>query len=151
LLRVLRTGIVPRNAAVRIPILIAGEAAVTTTEPGRGLYARLPDYDARPGIMEANIFVGFAFNDVPWGGMTAIVTSDGDAELARRTAQELADEIWSVRHDFVLRMETAPVREGLERAAASAERPVYVSDSGDNTTAGAPGDLTGVLQAALEL
>lgn len=151
LLRVLRTGIAPRHAAVRLPILIAGEAAVTTAEPGRSLYAQLPGYDARPGIMEANIFVGFAFNDVPWGGMTAIVTSEGDAELARRTAQELADEIWAVRHDFVLRMETASTREGLERAAASPERPVYVSDSGDNTTAGAPGDLTGVLQAAIEL
>jgi microcystin degradation protein MlrC len=151
LLRVLRAGITPRTAAVRIPILIAGEAAVTTAEPGASLYASLASYDARPGIMEANILVGFAFNDVPWGGMTAIVTSDGDADLAQACAQELASEIWQRRHDFVLRMETAGVTEGLEWAAASAEGPVFVSDSGDNTTAGAPGDLTLVLQAMLDL
>ena len=35
------------------------------------------------------------------------------------------------------------------RAAASAESPVYVSDSGDNTSAGAGGDLTTVLQACI--
>ncbi|OCW55503.1 M81 family metallopeptidase [Hoeflea olei] len=151
LLKVLRTGIRPRIAAVRIPILIAGEAAVTTTEPGASIYAGLPSYDARPGILEANVFVGFAFNDVPWGGMTAIVTSDGDADLARATAQELASEIWRRRHDFVLRMETAGVAEGLARVAAATEGPIFVSDSGDNTTAGAPGDLTGVLQAMLDL
>ena len=151
LLRVLREGLAPRTVAVRIPILIAGEAAVTTTEPGAGLYASLPDYDAREGIMEANILVGFAFNDVPWGGMTAIVTSDGDPALAERGARDLARDIWARRHDFVLRMETATVTDGLQRAAAATEGPVFVSDSGDNTTAGAPGDQTGVLQALLAL
>jgi microcystin degradation protein MlrC len=151
LLRVIRTGITPRTACVRVPILIAGEAAVTTQEPGRTLYAELPSYDARPGIMEANIFVGFAFNDSKWGGMTAYVTSDGDADLAERTAHELAMRIWNERHNFVLRMETASVEEGLARAAASTVRPVFVSDSGDNTTAGAPGDLTGVLQSLLAM
>lgn len=151
LLEVLRNGIKPRTAAVRVPILIAGEAAVTTTEPGATLYANLPSYDARPGILEANIFVGFAFNDVRWGGMTAIVTSNGDAELAKATAQELANDIWQKRHDFVLRMETASVAEGLARIGEADEGPIFISDSGDNTTAGAPGDLTGVLQAMLDL
>ena len=151
LMRVIRTGIAPRTACVRVPILIAGEAAVTTQEPGRTLYAELPSFDSRPGIMEANIFVGFAFNDCAWSGMTAYVTSDGDAELAERTAHELALRIWDERHNFVLRMETASVEEGLVRAASSAARPVFVSDSGDNTTAGAPGDLTGVLQSLLAM
>lgn len=151
LLKVLRTGITPKTVAVRVPILIAGEAAVTTTEPGAGLYARLEHYDARPGILEANIFVGFAFNDVSWGGMTAIVTSEGDAALAEATAHELAGEIWNKRNDFVLRMETASVEEGLARAAAADTGPIFISDSGDNTTAGAPGDLTGVLQSILSM
>lgn len=151
LLQILRDGVRPQTVAVRVPILIAGEAAVTTTEPGSSLYARLQSYDARPGVLEANIFVGFAFNDVPWGGMTAIVTTDGDAELAQTTAHELANEIWQKRHDFVLRMETAALADGLARIASASEGPIFVSDSGDNTTAGAPGDLTGVLQAMLDL
>lgn len=149
LLRVLRTGITPRTAAVHIPILISGEQAVTTQEPGASLYAALPGFDSREGIIEANILVGFAFNDRPWTGMTALVTSDADPQAARACACDLAQAIWDRREDFVLRMETAQPVEGLLMAAESNRKPVYVSDSGDNSTAGAPGDLTGVLQAVL--
>jgi microcystin degradation protein MlrC len=81
--------------------------------------------------------------------MTAIVTCERDGELARRHAVELAEAIWKRRKAFSLHMENAEVAEGLARAAASTSKPVYVSDSGDNSTAGAPGDLTGVLQAVL--
>ena len=151
LMTILRTGRRPKIAAVRLPIQIPGEQAVTTAMPGRELYASLPGYDARDGIIEANILVGFAWNDRPWIGMTAIVTAESDVDLARAGAIELANAIWDRRADFQLRMETAPVAEGLLRAATSAERPVFVSDSGDNTTAGAAGDLTTVLQAALDI
>ncbi|MCX5516747.1 hypothetical protein C3941_17910 [Kaistia algarum] len=151
LMNILRTGRKPKIAAVRIPIQVPGEQAVTTASPGRELYASLPGYDARDGLIEANILVGFAWNDRPWIGMTAIVTAESDLDLARSAATELAQEIWSRRKDFQLRMETASTLEGLKRAAASALTPVYVSDSGDNTTAGAAGDLTTVLQAALDI
>jgi microcystin degradation protein MlrC len=42
------------------------------------------------------------------------------------------------------------VSDGLLEAGSRNVRPFFLSDSGDNTTAGAPGDLTIVLQAALE-
>jgi microcystin degradation protein MlrC len=95
LVAVLRGGLRPRTAAVHIPILTAGEGAVTTQEPGASLYASLPAYDAREGVMEANILVGFAFNDRPWTGMTAMVTTEDDLEAAKKQAVELAQVIWS--------------------------------------------------------
>jgi microcystin degradation protein MlrC len=110
----------------------------------------LPDYDARPGLMEANILLGFAWNDRPWTATTAFAVSDGDPAVARSAALDLARAIWDERAEFKLRMETAEVADGLARAVACPEHPVYVSDSGDNTTAGAAGDLTLVLQAALD-
>lgn len=151
LVHVIRTGITPKKAVVRIPILIPGETAVTAMPPADALYGSLPDFDARPGILEANILVGFAWNDRPWTAASAIVVSEGDAELARSAAVELADRIWSQRHEFRLRMETAETADGLALAAACPERPVFVSDSGDNTTAGAAGELTHVLQSALDV
>jgi microcystin degradation protein MlrC len=77
--------------------------------------------------------------------------SETDADLAKATALDLTARIWDQRQEIQLRMETAETAEGLLRAAHCSERPIYVSDSGDNTTAGAPGDLTLVLQAALDL
>jgi microcystin degradation protein MlrC len=150
LLRVLRGKLVPRKAAVRIPMLIPGEVAVTSGGPARDLYGSLPSYDAKPGVLEANILVGFAWNDRPWTAATAFVVTEDDPKLARSEAVDLARRIWERREDFRLRMETAEVGEGLRLAATSRERPVYVSDAGDNTTAGAAGDLTLVLQTALD-
>jgi microcystin degradation protein MlrC len=151
LLRVIGNRLRPKTAAVRIPILVPGEAAMTDFPPADELYAGLAEIDARPGIMEANIFVGFAWNDLPWTGMTAIVTHETDIDVARRTAQDLAARIWQRRHEFRLRMEIAQTRVGLLAANTSRVRPVYISDAGDNTTAGAPGDLTWVLQEALNI
>jgi microcystin degradation protein MlrC len=151
LLRVLREGLKPAKAAVRIPILLPGEIAVTGQPPADVLYGSLPDYDARPGILEANILVGFAWNDRAWTAATALVVSEGDSERAKAEALDLAARIWARRADFKLRMETAEVADGLGRALGAPQHPVYVSDSGDNTTAGAAGDLTLVLQAALDL
>jgi microcystin degradation protein MlrC len=150
LLTVIKSGKPQKIAAVRLPILIPGEQAVTANEPAKTLYGSLPDLDALPGVVEANILVGFAWNDCPWVGMTAIVGSDDSIERAREVATELAEKIWAERKEFVLRMENASVEEGLARAAMSTERPLFISDSGDNTTAGAYGDLTNVLQAILD-
>jgi microcystin degradation protein MlrC len=149
LIRVLRSGIRPKKAVVRIPILVPGETAVTAMEPASTLYGSLPSYDDVPGMMEANILVGFAWNDRRWTAVSAIAVSEESAELAREQATRLAEEIWRRRAEFNLKMETAEVADGLRRAMSCAERPVFVSDSGDNTTAGAAGDLTLVLQAAI--
>ncbi|TCV97937.1 M81 family metallopeptidase [Biostraticola tofi] len=150
LLHILHSGQRPKIAAVRIPMLIPGEQSVTTASPGKELYARLPEINALPGIMDANILVGFAWNDRPWVGMTVWVTAQDDLALATRLAQQLADDIWERRRDFILRMETANIEEGLKIAAVAPQFPLFLSDSGDNTTAGAYGDLTTVLQAVLD-
>ncbi|HWJ73636.1 MAG TPA: MlrC C-terminal domain-containing protein [Kaistia sp.] len=145
----IRTGQRQHIAAIRLPVLMPGEQAVTAHSPARELFGMLPDYDARPGMVEANVLVGFAWNDRPWIGMTAIAQSRQSLEQAVEVATEIANKIWAARKDFQLRMEHAEVAEGLARAAASTERPLFISDSGDNTTAGAPGDLTTVLQEVL--
>lgn len=151
LIRVIRKGLKPKKVAISLPILIPGETAVTSESPARELYGSLPEYDAVPGMMEANILVGFAWNDRPWTKCTAFAVSEESAELALEQATRLAQSIWDEHEQFILRMHTAEVAEGLELALKSPQRPVYVSDSGDNTTAGAAGELTSVLQAALDL
>lgn len=151
LIHVIRNGLKPKKVAVSLPILVPGETAVTSASPARELYGSLPSFDAVPGMMEANILVGFAWNDRPWTKVTAFAVAEDDVEVAKAQAIKLAQSIWDAHEQFILRMETAEVREGLERALNSPQRPVYVSDSGDNTTAGAAGELTLVLQAALDL
>lgn len=149
LLEVIQQGIKPYSAYVYIPILIAGEQAVTSQEPARSLYASLKQYDAIPGMLDMLLMVGFAWNDRPWSGMGVVATHQSDPAVAARAAGELAGRIWERRKEFTLSMETASIQEGVQRALAATERPVYLSDSGDNTTAGATGDSTLVLKELL--
>jgi microcystin degradation protein MlrC len=150
LIHVLRNGLKPKKAAVRIPMLIPGEFAVTALPPADSLYGNLPEVDGELGVIEANILTGFAWNDVPWTGASAVVLAKERANIARKQALTLAQRIWERRPEFRLQTESMGVKEGLSEAAHRNVRPFFLSDSGDNTTAGAPGDLTIALQAALE-
>ena len=151
LLDVIERGLKPQTALVRVPLLVIGEATMTTYEPMKSLYALLPELDQQPGVMQSIIMVGFAFNDKPWVGMSTLVTTEDDPALAQSLAEDLARKVWDARHDYTYKIETAGVAEGLARAAGDGVFPAYLSDAGDNTTAGAPGDLTVVLQEALAL
>ncbi len=151
LLRVMRTGLRPRKAAVHIPIMAPGEKVMTDYSPAKDLFGMLADYDKRPGVVEAHFFVGFGWNDAPWCGMKAVVLTDDDEALALELAEEIAEKVWRARTRFDLYMETAEMREGLIRARDDGRKAIYLSDSGDNVTAGAGGDLTFVLQEALDL
>lgn len=151
LLAVMGGGRRPSKAAVHIPIMAPGEKVMTDYSPAKDLFGMLAEYDRRPGIVEAHIFVGFGWNDRPWCGMKVVVLADDDAGLALATAKEIAAKVWDARASFDLRMETADVREGLERARDDGRSAIYLSDSGDNVTAGAGGDLTFVLQEAVDL
>lgn len=140
----------PARAYVQLPMFIPGEKAMTTVAPGDDLWGSLPQIDERPGVIEASILLGFGWNDRPWVGTQAVVVTDGDERLARDVAVEIAEAIWSRRTEFGLHMENHEVDEGLSLAASATERPTYVTDSGDNVSAGAGGDLTGVLQRVLD-
>jgi microcystin degradation protein MlrC len=66
----------------------------------------------------------------------------------------LARDFWSRRHDFNFRCEhydsARSVETALKAALEKNERPVFVSDSGDNPTAGAAGDATELLEEILK-
>ncbi|WP_226628222.1 M81 family metallopeptidase [Alloyangia pacifica] len=135
---------------MHLPALFPGEFAITPEEPAKSLYASLEDYDAIDGMVEANLMVGFAWNDRPWVGMSCIAQSSKSAEQAREVATDLARKVWAERKNFRLNMEHATLAAGLDLAAEATEAPLILTDSGDNTTAGAPGRSTLVLQAMLD-
>ena len=131
----------PVSVLVKPPLLLAGEQAVTEVEPAKSLYARLVEIDRVPGIMDASFLIGCAWTDSPFTSTSIIVVAEGDETLAQQQAADLAREVWARRSDFSLGFETASVDESIRRAMAAPERPVFISDSGDNVTAGGAGDI----------
>ncbi len=65
---------------------------------------------------------------------------------ARRQARRLAQRMWDERERFTFDQQVArSADEAIDAALRAEERPVFIADSGDNPTAGAPGDSTHVL------
>lgn len=136
------------TAMVKPPMLIPGENAVTDMEPARGLYELLPAIERRPGLIDASVIIGCAWTDSPFTSTAALVV--GEAVAANAAARELAEIIWAKRAEFGPEVETVPLAEAIECAARFASGPVFISDSGDNVTAGGAGDLTIALKGLIE-
>ncbi len=146
----------PVSYVLPIPIIVQGEKAMTTSEPLRGLVeeARRIEREGVPGhsekILAATIFVGCAWTDSPDTGMAVMITADKSRQAARAAAVHLAGKIWATREAFAYGCETAELEEGVTRAFAAGEPRVLLTDSGDNVTAGTPGDLPVVLRHLVE-
>lgn len=148
LIDALTTGVRPQIALVPIPVLLSGEATRTDTEPGRRLWAGLAEIDQLPGVLDASLFVGFAWVDEPRAHAAAVVTG-ADRTVIEREAHKLAQAYWEARHEFGFATPAGSIDECIEWALAAPEPSVFISDSGDNTTAGAVGDLPLVLERLL--
>ena len=141
----LEHGLRPVTRMVKLPLLVGGEAAVTEVEPSKSLYARLPEIDQRPGILVSSILIGCAWTDSVHTRVAAVVSGTDEAAV-EDAAKELAASIWAKRDAFAIDSMTADLEGAVRTAMEAVERPVFISDSGDNTTAGAAGDSPAFLQ-----
>lgn len=150
LLRSLRENLRPSLAYIPVPVLLPGEQTSTEWEPGESLYAGIPDVIEGDAVMDASILIGYVWADEPRSS-GSVVAFGLDAEKTRRAAAELAQRFWDARDLFQFGAPAASVDDCLRLAATSEERPVVISDSGDNPTAGGAGDTTSVLERMLAL
>ncbi|WP_030673053.1 M81 family metallopeptidase [Streptomyces sp. NRRL B-1347] len=148
LVRCLREGRRPHRAWVQVPVLLPGEKTSTRLEPAKSLYASLAGIEKLPGILDAALWVGYAWADEPRCRAAVVVTGD-DPGLAAAEAERLARRYWEARRDFVFVGPTGGADECIEKAVASDKRPFLISDSGDNPTAGGAGDLAYMLARLL--
>ena len=148
LVEALQSGVRPQIALTPIPVLLAGEHTRTDAEPGATLWATLPAIDQTPGVLHAALFVGFAWVDEARAHAAAVV-SGTDAAVIQREADKLALAYWQARHQFGFGTPAGTIEECIEAALAAPEAPIFLSDSGDNVTAGAVGDLPLVLERLL--
>ncbi|WP_369371294.1 M81 family metallopeptidase [Promicromonospora sp. Populi] len=148
LLARLRSGGAPKKAWVQVPVLLPGEKTSTRIEPAASIYADVARVAELPGVVDAALWVGYAWADEPSCQAAVVVTGD-DEELIVREAERLARRYWEARDEFVFVAPAAPYEECVATALASDQRPYFLSDSGDNPTAGGAGDVTWTLAQLL--
>jgi microcystin degradation protein MlrC len=136
------------KAWIPVSILLPGEKTSTRIEPAKSLYAKVAPAANQNGIIDAAIWVGYAWADEPRNHAVVMVTGD-DKEKVSNTAEELANSFWEVRKEFEFVAPVATLNESLEMAIASKKHPFIISDMGDNPTAGGAGDVTWTLKEIL--
>lgn len=137
------------KAWIPVPILLPGEKTSTRIEPGKGLYAKIDPLTKDEGVIDAAIWIGYAWADEPRNHAVVMVTGDDEAKV-KESAEYLAKSFWEVRSEFEFVAPVATLEESLDMALASDKRPFMISDMGDNPTAGGAGDVTWTLHEILK-
>lgn len=138
----------PYKVYIPVPILLPGEKTSTRVDPGKSLYAKVAPAAEQPGIVDAAIWIGYAWADEPRNHAVVMVTGD-DKERVTTTAEELAKSFWDVRDEFEFIAPVASLKESIDKAVNSDKHPFMISDMGDNPTAGGAGDVTWTLKEIL--
>jgi microcystin degradation protein MlrC len=141
-------GVRPRRAWVRVPVLLPGEKASTRDEPARSIYGRLPAVERTPGIIDAAVWIGYAWADEPRCSAAVLVTGTDEDAIARE-ARALAEMYWNARAEFAFSTAAGDAEWCIATGLATRDRPFFISDSGDNPTAGGAGDVAFMLERLL--
>jgi microcystin degradation protein MlrC len=152
LARCVRDGIRPRPAFIHLPLLLQGEKSTTGVEPMRSLLTTTTEIERMPGILNAELLVGFGWADAAHSGSSVTVVASGEEHLpaARAQAKRLAQAMWQQRRNFaVVQENVASADQAIDLALRAQESSVFISDCGDNPSAGATGDVTHFLSRLL--
>ncbi len=152
-LAALERNVKAKSVWIRLPFLVAGEKSSSTVEPMKSLAEETRRTEQKPGIMAASYMMGFPWCDNADSSAAVYVVAE-DGELAKNEAVRLANLLWSRRSEFTFQTETYTEPEALsvafEAAKSGGPFPIYLSDSGDNPTAGSTSDCTGFLKLIME-
>lgn len=144
LVRVLDENLNVCRAWVPIPVILPGERTSTEVEPGRAVYASIAESDPLPEVLDASLWVGYVWADEARSHATAVVTAlatERGKAIAQREALRIADNYWLARRDFGFCAPTGDVDWCIAQALATEGNAIFISDSGDNPTAGGAGDV----------
>jgi microcystin degradation protein MlrC len=109
----------PVKAWVPIPVLLPGEQTSTRMEPAKHIYAAVPEVEAGEGVIDAAIWVGYAWADEPRNRAAVVVTGWDEAAVAAG-AERLARLFWASVEDFKFVAPSGSFAECLDAARRAA-------------------------------
>jgi microcystin degradation protein MlrC len=124
--------------------LIPVPSQTTYVEPGRGLYRRLGEVEARTG-MALSLMMGFPPADIVDCG-PCVFGYGPDTATVEAAVNELADALAAAEPAYAAHT-VIPAAEAVSRAIAlarTATKPVVIADTEDNAGAGASSSTTGM-------
>ena len=137
---------------IKLPLILGGEQSVSADEPVKSINEYMDEMEKDPKILSASWHVGYIRHDCPEAGCGVVVVpkSKEYQDYAKQKVKELANYVWNKRHEFHYTGLTASPEEAMKMALEYPESPFVITDSGDNTTSGATGWNTYILNQVLQ-
>ena len=138
---------------IKVPILLGGERCVSTDEPLVSINKLLDEIEADPRIMCCSYHIGYLRHDCDKCGAAVCVVPymPEDKEYADKKAKEIYDFVWARHKEFHFTGYADEPDVALQAMLDTDGGQVFLTDSGDNVTAGANGLNTYVLRQVLAL
>ena len=146
--KTVRGEIAPTMAYRQLPLLTSPPAQCTMRPPASDLVKKLHQLESEDGVVTATLSMGFPFADIHGAGVSVLVTTDGNRELAEQKVNEFAAHLWSIREDF--RTNLVSIEEAIEHADQSSGQPIVLAEGADNPGGGGPCDGTFILRAFVD-
>ena len=137
----------------KLPLILGGEQSVSTDEPVLSINRYMDEMEKDPRVKSASWHPGYLRHDCDVAGCGIVVVPQtyNDIAYCEQKADELYDYIWNKRHEFHYTGLTADPDTAIKMALEVEGRPAFITDSGDNTTSGAPGWNTFILRQFLAI
>lgn len=149
LIRTIRGEVRPQLAIRRLPFLIAPASGYTFGGPMTAFRDHVAEYVKENNLIDATLFHGFAYTDVPYAGASIVVVAEKDAQ---KHADILAKWVWERRAKLV--PDCYSCAEAVDRAHEELAKPgkgyVVINETSDNPGGGTPGDGTWLLREFLK-
>ena len=145
---IVRGNLRPTMAYRQLPFLTSPPAQCTMKPLMSGVVEQLHTLETEPGVVTATLSMGFPFADIRDAGVSVLVTTNGDQQLAEQHADEFAKYIWDMREAFDPNL--VSIEETIEIANRSEGQPIVLAEGSDNPGGGGPCDGTMILRKFIE-
>lgn len=146
-IRLVRGEVRTNMALQQIPVL-AQTLKMNTSEGAMHAFVSAAKAAERlPDVLCASAFGGFPMADIHDAGSSSVVVTDGNPELARRTAAAISLVAWEQRDDLI--WHDSDLATSIATAKAASDRPILLIDHADNCASGGTQDVMTVLREAL--
>src|SRR5699024_10163852 len=141
-----------KTAFERLPMIIGGNEGLGSMEPLKSIFEKLEEVEEQEGIATASFFIGFSWADTENSAPSVIVVpkSEQYSKLAKEKVKEISDYVYTKKDDFGFGVPALKPEKAIQTALESELKPVFITDSGDNTTGGAVGTYTYFLELLLK-
>ena len=140
----------PKVAIINIPMLFPGEMAITSDFPTNSIIEKLSALIDGQCVWDVSLLCGFVWADNDYMSMSVIYTFIGEESRIKRRILEVAEYMWRLRDAFVFSVEAYEPERAVQEARGQDSGLAFISDSGDNLTAGAVGDDAYMLRLSLD-